>query len=366
MADNRFNYGLPAQIISDFGPEDAVSAQLMEDPNNQKRRLLPRALAGSSLTNNAAAMANLSARAERAITEGLDLYKQPDDYRAAEEFGRQRAQQGEADMLNAFAAQIAPKRFAPLGEAFLKKALAAQEPVKVGSATIGADGQIIRDPSAERLKQAESKLKLGEFLTGQVGRMRDDENTQVQRDFMNNLAVDRANNPHKNDSQNFRQEDILSNQFNNLTKDLRDQVNTTKTISDVIGAYAGQTSKDLPAVTQQSLVILLNKFLDPGSVVREGEFDRVIQSQGWDRRAGNLINRLREGKPLDTGSISEIKQLSEIYNKAAISKIQNYGRDFGEKARRRGYDPHSVVTDPSWLPEDFDTSTAAPNVVKLR
>lgn len=366
MADNRFNYGLPAQIISDFGPEDAVSAQLMEDPNNQKRRLLPRALAGSSLTNNAAAMANLSARAERAITEGLDLYKQPDDYRAAEEFGRQRAQQGEADMLNAFAAQIAPKRFAPLGEAFLKKALAAQEPVKVGSATIGADGQIIRDPSAERLKQAESQLKLGEFLTGQVNNMRDDEDRQTQRDFMNNLAVERLNKPPNNDIQNFRQEDVLAAQFNNLTKDLRDQVNITNTITNVIGAYAGQTSKDLPAITQQSLVILLNKFLDPNSVVREAEFDRVIDSQGWDRRAGNMYSRVIEGKPLDTDSIAEIKTLAEIYNKSAVHKIQKYGRDFGDKAKRRGYDPYSVVTDPNSLPPDFNTPTAAPSVKILR
>jgi len=366
MADNRFNYGLPAQINSDFGPEDAVSAQLMEDQNNQRRRLLPRALAGSSLTNNAAAMANLSARAERAITEGLDLYKQPDDYRAAEEFGRQRAQQGEADMLNAFAAQIAPKRFAPLGEAFLKKALAAQEPVKVGSATIGADGQIIKDPSAERLKQAESQLKLGEFLTGQVGRMRDDENTQVQRDFMNSLALDRANKPPNNDIQNFRQEDVLAAQFNNLTKDLRDQVNTTNTITNVIGAYAGQTSKDLPAITQQSLVILLNKFLDPDSVVREAEFDRVIDSLGWDRRASSMYSRVIEGKPLDTTSIAEIKTLAEIYNKSAVHKIQKYGRDFGNKAIRRGYDPYSVVTDPNSLPPDFNTPSGAGDVVKLR
>ena len=341
MAYNRFNYGLPAQINSDFGPEDAVSAQLMEDPNNQKRRLLPRALAGSSLTNNAAAMANLSARAERAITEGLDLYKQPDDYRAAEEFGRQRAQQGEADMLNAFAAQIAPKRFAPLGEAFLKKALAAQEPVKVGSATIGADGQIIRDPSAERLKQAESQLKLGEFLTGQVNNMRDDEGRQIQRDFMNSLAIDRANKP-TDPSGGYRIEDGMRREYEGLTADLRNTLNATGNITTIIESYVGQT---IPSVDQSAIITLLNKFLDPTSVVREAEYDRIFKAQGIEAQIRNMKNKFATGQPLDQATIDQINNLSKIYNKAATSKLQIYGKQYRDTAIRRNLNPDSVVGD---------------------
>ena len=341
MAYNRFNYGLPAQIISDFGPEDAVSAQLMEDPNNQKRRLLPRALAGSSLTNNAAAMANLSARAERAITEGLDLYKQPDDYRAAEEFGRQRAQQGEADMLNAFAAQIAPKRFAPLGEAFLKKALAAQEPVKVGSATIGADGQIIRDPSAERLKQAESQLKLGEFLTGQVNNMRDDEGRQIQRDFMNSLAIDRLNKP-TDPSGGYRIEDGMRREYEGLTADLRNTLNATGNITTIIESYVGQT---IPSVDQSAIITLLNKFLDPTSVVREAEYDRIFKAQGIEAQIRNMKNKFATGQPLDQATIDQINNLSKIYNKAATSKLQIYGKQYRDTAIRRNLNPDSVVGD---------------------
>lgn len=322
--------------------------ELIDDPENERRRLLPRALAGLSLTNNAAQMANLSpaaqmanlsARAEAAITEGLDLYKQPDDYRAAEEFGRQRAQQGEADMLNAFAAQLAPKRFAPLGEAFLKKALAAQEPVKIGSATIGADGQIIKDPSADRLSQAQSQLKLGEFLTGQVGRIRDDENTQAQRNFMNNMAVNKANAP-PDPLRVASVEGELRREYNGITSELRGTINATGNITTIIEAYAGQK---VPSVDQSAIITLLNKFLDPDSVVREAEYDRIFATASLQAKASNAKNRIITGQPLDQSTIDQINNLANIYNKVATLKIQSYGKQYREIAERSNLNPDNVV-----------------------
>jgi len=318
------------------------------DPENERRKLLPRALAGVSLTNNAAQMANLSpaaqmanlsARAEQAITEGLDLYKQPDDYRAAEEFGRQRAQQGEADMLNAFAAQLAPKRFATLGEAFLKKAIAAQEPVKIGSATIGADGQIIKDPSADRLRQAESQLKLGEFLTGQVGRIRDDENTQAQRNFMNNLATDRANAP-PDPLRVASVEGEMRREYNGLTSELRGTINATGNITTIIDAYAGRV---VPSVDQSAIITLLNKFLDPTSVVREAEYDRIFRQQGIEAQIRNMKSNFVNGQPLDQSTIDQIKNLANLYNQAATEKIQTYGKQYREIAERSKLNPDNVV-----------------------
>src|SRR5262249_14604145 len=84
-------------------------------------------------------------------------------------------------------------------------------------------------------------------------------------------AADRASN------QATRQEDTMRNDFTHITKDLRETLTATGTIRQVIGSYAGQP---VPPFAQQSLVVLLNKFLDPGSVVREGEFNRVVAAQG--------------------------------------------------------------------------------------
>jgi len=71
--------------------------------------------------------------------------------------------QGEDAMLNAIAASVAGRRFEPLQGAFLKRALAAQDPMKVGTATIGPDGTVLRDPSAGREREAGRLLQLGQF-----------------------------------------------------------------------------------------------------------------------------------------------------------------------------------------------------------
>ncbi len=124
------------------------------------RRALPRA------TRKASAGGTLSGRVqpgEENIRRGLELMSAEDDYTAASNFARQRAEQGEYSMLTALAAGVAGGRFAPLQGAFLKRALAAQDPLNVGTATIGPDGTVLRDPSAERMRKADRFFRLGEF-----------------------------------------------------------------------------------------------------------------------------------------------------------------------------------------------------------
>lgn len=127
------------------------------------RRALPRA------TRKASAGGTLKAGlqpGEENIRRALDLMAAEDDYTAASDFARQRSLQGEDAMLNAIAASVAGRRFEPLQGAFLKRALAAQDPLKVGSATIGPDGTVLRDPSAERERKAGRLLQLGQFEMG--------------------------------------------------------------------------------------------------------------------------------------------------------------------------------------------------------
>src|SRR5262245_59757947 len=148
-----------------------------------------------------------------------------------------------------------------------------------------------------------------------------------------------------NEMRRFRGEDALRGDFERLTKDLREQVQQTGTISELIhSAPQGQLSP----VAQQSIVILLNKFQDPGSVVREGEFKRVVDAQGLVQRAQNLSALILQGAPLSPEMVEQIDELSKLYAKAASSKIQRYGKQYADIATRRGYNVDSVISDPAW------------------
>jgi len=159
----------------------------------------------------------------------------------------------------------------------------------------------------------------------------------------------------------FRGEDTMRNDFNRITQDLREEVNATGKITQIINANAGRRPD---AITQQSLVILLNKFLDPGSVVREAEFDRVVKAQGLEGRASNLKAMLLKGEPLSDAMIAQINGLAQLYQQAAESKMRRVGGEYMEIAKRRGYDPDSVISDPRYRgtpapakPTEVDAST---------
>jgi hypothetical protein len=146
-------------------------------------RALPRA------TRKASAGGALSGRVqpgEENIRRGLELMSAEDDYTAASDFARQRSLQGEDAMLNAIAASVAGRRFEPLQGAFLKRAMAAQDPMKVGTATIGPDGTVLRDPSAGREREAGRLLQLGQFEMGL------DERRQARADAAAARADNRA------------------------------------------------------------------------------------------------------------------------------------------------------------------------------
>jgi len=76
--------------------------------------------------------------------------------------------------------------------------------------------------------------------------------------------------------------------FNSVTKNTREVLENARVLQTI------PSTGRLSPVQQQSLIILLNKFQDPGSVVREGEFDRVklidmvapeVQRKGAARQA---------------------------------------------------------------------------------
>lgn len=99
------------------------------------------------------------AKAADLFQQGSDIYNEEPDYSQFQKFAKQRAQQGDAAMLNALAAQFAGESFAPVQEQYLKKAASSRDPMKMGSGVITAEGEYLKDPEVAQNKKAEFLLQ---------------------------------------------------------------------------------------------------------------------------------------------------------------------------------------------------------------
>lgn len=99
------------------------------------------------------------AKAADLYKQGSDIYSQEPDFSQFQNFAKQRAQQGDAAMLNALAAQFAGEGFAPVQEQYMKKAAASRDPMKLGSGVITAEGEYLKDPEVAQNKKAEFLLQ---------------------------------------------------------------------------------------------------------------------------------------------------------------------------------------------------------------
>ena len=149
----------------------------------------------------------------------------------------------------------------------------------------------------------------------------------------------------------WRAEDSLRNDFEQITAPFRAQLADTQKITDIFNNY-GNDPKAIESIPQQSLVILLNKFLDPTSVVREGEFNRVVEAQGLIGQAKNLRERILQGKPLDVNTISQIANLAKLYERAADAKVRQYANEYASVARGRKLNIGAVITNPNYRPRE--------------
>lgn len=303
---------------------------------------------GSMLPNTRDRLSKIYGEIDRLDTQDVDTS-------GLQTFAKQQSDAGQGAMLNALAAQYAGESFEPVQSQYLKRAASASDPMKVGGGILTPDGQFIKDPFAQR----DSRRTALERQAGGIEKMLSDQKTEEQRredrlaaqssldayrqdSLAARKAGDRDNGAQ--DSRMWRAEDILRGDFDKMTKDLREEMNATSKITQIVSATPPGQKPD--AITQQSLVILLNKFLDPGSVVREGEFDRVVKAQGLEGQAKNLADRILRGMPLDQNTINQINGLAKLYNDAAAAKVQKYANDYTAIAQRRRLNPENVISDP--------------------
>lgn len=131
---------------------------------------------GGTLSNNVKTESD-EPKLERGATylsRAMDMYSKGPDITALNEFAQQRAAEGDSAMMNALAAQFAGEDFAPVQAQFLKRASAAQDPLKVGNYGQIAGGKFVADPFAARDAQAEVMLDVGgKLLDNEEAAMRE-------------------------------------------------------------------------------------------------------------------------------------------------------------------------------------------------
>jgi len=95
------------------------------------------------------------------LSQALKMYGSAPDISALEKMAQDRMREGDSSMLNALAAQFAGEDFSPVQAQYLKRSMAAQEPMKVGNYGTISGGKFVADPYAQRDTQADALLNVG-------------------------------------------------------------------------------------------------------------------------------------------------------------------------------------------------------------
>lgn len=244
-----------------------------------------------------------------------------------------------------------------VGGAIFKNALAMRQPKSTDHGTLDQiSGQFTYNPEYLQ-EQAQNKLATYTQLKAaaqakRATQAREDQNRadlQGQRYEMmaaiKGMGAGAAGGAQE--ARNWRGEDVLRTDFERQTKPLTDQLLETQKVKELIAGYSGRR---MDPVSQGAVVILLNKFLDPGSVVREGEYDRIVKQQGLLGQAQLLTDRIMNGAVLTPQTIQQINNLASLYEQAATKKILYHANNFSTVASRRGLDAGNVIVDPRYRP----------------
>jgi len=151
-------------------------------------------------------------------------------------------------------------------------------------------------------------------------------------------------------------EDRLRREFDNATKpdlDELSQIGKVKTIFQSVPP-GGKPN----AIQQDVLVTLLMKFIEPGSVVREGEYDRLVSRQGLVARAQTLLNKVQTGEPLTGEALNQIAGLARLFEEAATNRIRKKAANISTLAGNRNLDINNIILEPSFLQKPIEIGSS--------
>jgi hypothetical protein len=320
-------------------------------------------------------IAGLRQRSDDAFTQGMSRLNEEPDIAKYQEFAKKRSAEGGQHLLLALAAQQAGKEFEPIGGMYLKQAMAARDPMQVGKAgMITGEGEFIADPFYQREKQADMLLKRSEYFAklaetaetqqeraqaaeqARQDRLRSDElmrgqrqqGLDLQRQSIDQRAEDQRNRAVERDQKaktgDSAQIDKIGSQvYDDYHKNNKDDIQTVSAHQRLKA-----TAQKADAASDISFVYQYMKMLDPGSVVREGEFATAQNATGVPERILNMYNRALKGERLNPDQRAQFLATAERLANDSESRLTQSRSVLERRLRAAGADPAIYL--PGWNP----------------
>jgi len=143
-----------------------------------------------------------------------------------------------------------------------------------------------------------------------------------------------------------------------MRKEYSDQ---TKGYQEVKSAYGRVLSAEDTAVGDLSLIFGYMKMLDPGSVVREGEFATAQNAAGVPERIQNIYNRAVRGERLTPGQRKSFKGQAEKLYQSSKQHESTVRSGISRIAKGYGLSTENIFYEPSETAPAAPTPTSAPS-----
>lgn len=170
------------------------------------------------------------------------------------------------------------------------------------------------------------------------------------------VPVPKAVDPAAADRGRIRLEDQYRREFDTAIKSDIEELSQIGKVKTILGSVPAGGKPN--AIQQDVLVTLLMKFIEPGSVVREGEYDRLVSRQGLVARAQTLLNKIQTGEPLTGEALNQISQLANLFNEAATNRVRKKAGQISTLATNRGLDIGNIVLDQSYLQKPLEIGSS--------
>lgn len=325
--------------------------------------------------------ADFSSRSQELQGQANELMAAPIDASGYQQLAKQKADEGRNALVLSMAARRAGPQFEDVGAQYFKKALGANEPTAVGKAgLVTSEGQFVQDPTFQREQRVKLLTEQAQKYDALAQRSQDmaqraqmaqaaaDARQQAQQEAMalrremggiaaqgraDSLAVRQQSQQGQADQRNARMEDTLAHQFDTQTKDIVTQMDAATNMKQLLRSGRPLTMQD-----QSALIYQLNKMFDPGSVVREGEYDRIFKQQGIPDRVQSVIARLSGKGMLGPNTLKEIDGLVSFYEGVAQDKLAKTAAPIEQTARARNLDVSNVIRNRYYSPQGGGAAAA--------
>lgn len=174
----------------------------------------------------------------------------------------------------------------------------------------------------------------------------DEERTNKQQEF-NLKRADLQTRQAEMQASKDTQLGMKKDQIAGTLRQQRDSLPTTRDTQQVLSAVQRirESAKDPTAAGDLSLIFSYMKALDPGSVVREGEFANAQNAAGVPDQIKNMYNRIRSGERLNPAQRADFVSQSEKLAQAQLKQQKKIDDFYVQAAKKRGLDPEDVIID---------------------